>query len=134
MKSKFNLSILFALMLVLGLVAGSALAATPQIEKPKYKVNTSGQTFGNVNPQLDPSIQEFPQLIAAIGIDGTEGYIYASDLNGNQPKTPEEAISYMKALEQEIKNAKDSGKEFLWYIPLYKEDGKTVIGQFGITP
>lgn len=135
MKKK-SLTILLVLVLVVGLTAGSAFvlaAAYVNAEKAAYKVNNSGQTYGNVDPNIAPVDQVFPELIAAIGIDGTEGYVYASDLDGEQPSSPEEAIKYMENLDKATAAAKAAKQEYLRYIPLYKSDGVTVIGQFGIS-
>ena len=97
-----------------------------------YQTNDRGITYGHVNPFLPPEEQEVPELIAAIGLDGVEGYIYARDLDGDLPNTPEEAIEYMAKLELEIANAKAAGQEHFRYIPLYESDGITVIGTFGV--
>jgi hypothetical protein len=85
---------------------------------PEYKVNDSGQTYGSNMYATSP--EEEPDLIQARGIDGTRGYVKYEDLNGEEPKTPEEATAYMEAKQ---KNKK---------IPLYDIDGKTVIGEFQI--
>lgn len=58
----------------------------------------------------------------AIGEGGVSGYILEKDLEGEMPKTPEEAIALMN------KQIAEGGRK----IPLYKEDGKTVIGVFKI--
>lgn len=98
-----------------------------------YALNEQGQTYGNMNPELSPEIQEAPQLIAAIGIDGTSGYVYYDDLQGELPNNPEEALSYMEKLNEQIAEARKRGDQYLRYIPLYESDGKTVIGSFGIS-
>lgn len=72
-------------------------------------------------------------LIPAIGINGVEGYVYESDIYGEQPNTPEEAMEYMKSLSAEILMSKKEEQEYLRYIPLYKNDGVTIIGKFGIS-
>jgi hypothetical protein len=61
-----------------------------------------------------------PELIKAIGVDGTIGYVFSIDLEGVQPKNPKEA------LEQQSKRS--SYRE----IPLYDVNGKKVIGKFRI--
>lgn len=57
-----------------------------------------------------------PDLMSAEGENGTIGYVKKEDLNGPQPKTPEEAVKLNEAKSREI--------------PLYDDDGKTVIGKF----
>ena len=100
---------------------------------PVYEENEKGLSFGYVNPELPPDQQAYPQLIAAIGIDGTHGYVYADDLNGNMPKNPEEALRYMEQLDAEAARARAAGARFIRTIPLYMEDGETIIGEFGIS-
>ena len=86
-----------------------------------------------ISPTVPVGEEPCSQLIAAVGINGVEGYVYYSDLYGNQPSTPEEAEQYMKRLNAEIAVAKLTGRRFLRRIPLYDADGVTVIGEFGIS-
>lgn len=74
-------------------------------------VNENGQTYGIES-------EDSPDLVAAQGIDGTYGYILSNDLYGPEFSTPEEAVEWQK---------KHKGKRV---IPLYANDGKTVIGEF----
>ncbi|MCR6546554.1 hypothetical protein NVS47_13710 [Dehalobacterium formicoaceticum] len=102
---------------------GSAIASANQSQNstPIFQKNESGQTYGtNENAT---SLETEPDLVLALGEDGTLGYVYSKDLYGEMPKTPEEAIAIMK------KNKVGEDKK----IPLYDVDGKTVIGQFKIT-
>jgi len=85
---------------------------------PVFPRNESGQTYGS-NAFVNSPDQE-PDLVSAVGVDGTEGYVRSEDLNRDLPKTPEEAVAYNKKLKAERK------------IPLYDVDGKTVIGEFKI--
>jgi len=87
---------------------------------PKYQVNESGQTYGS-NMEAE-SIETEPDLIYACGTNGISGYVKKSDLNGDMPKTPEEAIEITR------KNKSQNSRE----IPLYEEDGKTIIGSYKI--
>ncbi|MGD9570052.1 MAG: hypothetical protein AB7V48_17375 [Sedimentibacter sp.] len=59
-----------------------------------------------------------PDLIAAQGTDGTYGYVLSEDLNGPEFNTPEEAVKWQET---------NKGKR---EIPLYANDGKTIIGKF----
>lgn len=79
-----------------------------------YPVNTNGETYGSL--LLTDITGSDPDLIAAIGVDGTKGYIRDSDIN---PKihTPEEAAAYMETL------------EWSRLVPLYDVEGN-VIGSF----
>ena len=133
MKKK-SVRILSAILLVAGLLIGSATAITIRADarKSPYKTNDNGLTYGGINPYADPEDEEMPQLIAAIGIDGTEGYIYASELD-SPVRNPEEAVKYMEQLNKEIEVAKAANEPYLRYIPLYDNDGATVIGKYGIS-
>jgi len=86
-----------------------------------YPKNQKGETYGSV---LDAeALGGEPDLILAQGVDGTIGYVLATDLNDvPHPKTPEEAVAYEKA-RMERPNA-------VRPIPLYAADGETVIGVF----
>jgi len=95
-----------------------------QDKAPIYPVNENGQTYGSAADAI--SIETEPDLIAAIGIDGTKGYVLAKDLRANMPKTPEEAIAQMNARKTAEANGTYEGR----LIPLYDVDGKTVIGQY----
>lgn len=80
-----------------------------------YPTNQSGETYG-------PSIREWnqdPDLILATGNNNIVGYVKNEDLIGDLPSTPEEAIK---------KNSNNS-----YSIPLYLQDGKTIIGEFLVT-
>lgn len=82
-----------------------------------YPMNENGQTYG---PDIyGSSTIEPPDLMAAYGIDGSFGYVLASNFE-SKAHTPEEAI-------EEMKNTPSPR-----YIPLYDKDGKTVIGTFKI--
>ncbi|ADL07111.1 M56 family metallopeptidase [Thermosediminibacter oceani] len=94
----------------------SALPKPKEISNYQYRVNEYGETYG---PAIYAEVLgEEPDLIAAIGIDGTFGYVRSSDLNPPDPRTPEEAVAQ--------NNLGDK------LIPLYDKDGRTVIGQFKI--
>lgn len=86
------------------------------------KKNASGETYGN-NLQAKQLGYE-AELVLAVGEDGTTGYVRTSDLNGEVPSSPEEAY----ALQEERSEKGDTER----YIPLYKNDGETIIGRFKI--
>lgn len=90
-------------------------ASNPSI--PNYPINEQGQTYGQ--GPYPAGTTQVPDLISATGENGVNGYVKATDLNSNV-STPEEAYAYQKSMEE------------LGYksIPLYKSDGKTVIGGF----
>ncbi|MCG7379425.1 hypothetical protein MH215_20705 [Paenibacillus sp. ACRSA] len=94
MKTKSQRLILVGMILALGVGAG---------------------VYGLAATSADTSPSE--DLVEAIGIDGTEGYIKTSDMNQDLPQTPEEAIQSMN----EPKVDK--------YINLY-DSNENIIGQF----
>ncbi|WP_141711534.1 hypothetical protein [Jiangella alba] len=65
----------------------------------------------------------FPDLILAVGDDGTEGYVRAADINPPSSTSPEQAVA-----EQEARL--DANGD--WKVPLYAEDGTTVIGTYTV--
>jgi len=82
-----------------------------------YLKNNNGETYGSA---LDASsLDNEPNLIAAIGEDGIKGYVRSVDVNGVMPKTPEEAIA------QQNKLTAGTAVE----IPLYDVNDK-IIGSF----
>ncbi|GBG07209.1 hypothetical protein PAT3040_01757 [Paenibacillus agaridevorans] len=84
-----------------------------------YPENENGQTYGSDADATSPETR--PDLIRAIGEDGIEGYVLKKDLDGELPKTPEEAIAKQ--------NSRSPGGRD---IPLYDVDGETVIGVFHV--
>lgn len=87
---------------------------------PVYQKNERGMTYGS---GLDaPSIDVEPDLIEAIGADGTAGYVRSDDLVPPLPTSLEEA-----ATSEKYANRART-------IPLYAVDGTTVIGTFEILP
>jgi hypothetical protein len=80
-----------------------------------FPQNASGETYGSAR-DVSP-YEKNPDLIEAMGINGEIGYIRLSELNGEEPKNPEEALSKQK---------NDIGRE----INVYKNDGKTIIDKF----
>lgn len=95
-----------------------------QAKLEKIKVNSFGETYGptlSFNDPNDPDGE--PDLVSAIGIDGTQGYVRSADLNQGVAKSPEEAVKLMKNRSMQDR-----------LIPLYDFEGETIIGQFIISP
>jgi len=88
---------------------------------PPYPVNENGMSYGSGAgiDGHDPG----PDLIAAIGTNGRCGFVRASDRDQGPPADPEEALAYMADLDPD-------GRD----VPLYAQDGVTVIGSFHIGP
>ena len=122
------------LALALGAVVGLMFLRPAMAERApqKFKVNEKGQTYGTMEG-VGPDSPEVPDLVAAVGVGGVEGYISDADFNANQPKNPEEAIAYMERLHERIEEMKKTGEEYVRMIPLYDAEGN-VIGEFGISP
>ena len=91
--------------------------------KGYFETNDNGQTYGTYIDNGDGDLQE-PDLIAVVGVDNVEGYVRKIDLYNekNQPQNLEEAQDYIE------KREKDGSR----IIPVYKKDGKTVIGEYEV--
>lgn len=85
-----------------------------------HSVNENGQTYGTAGGITDLSL--LPDLIAVVGDNGHEGYIYREDFMGEDPESPEEAVAIQESLENGT------------YVPkvfnVYESDGVTVIDTF----
>lgn len=113
-------SFVFVLGITVGILSISQTIANSNSQNlSKYSVNKNGQTYGSSLYATSPS--EEPDLIKAYGVDGTLGYVKKTDLYGDMPKTPEEAIA-----RQQRNKVLGSTRT----IPLYDETGEKVIGVF----
>lgn len=83
-----------------------------------YGINEEGQTYGTVTAATPEAF--YPDLVGAVGLNGTEGYVLASELQQEKPKSSEEAVALM------------TDPEYIQgrIIDLYAADGKTIIGKF----
>ena len=133
MKKKISAKLAPVIALALGVVVGLCFSI-PAIAQniSEYKMNKNGLTYGTMEYVSKNPMAKAPDLIACAGIDGTIGYCYKSDLDGELPANPEEAVKYMEELDKQISEAIANGEQYLRYIPLYDSDGETVIGKFGI--
>lgn len=129
----------------LGLVAGGAFAAGAPVlfspaglspaegipdqpmPEPSYEVNANGETFGSLAEATSPETE--PDLIQAIANNGQYGYVKKAELddaNGTTAaesfRSPADAVAWQ---EQAIARG-----DVL--IPVYAEDGVTVIGDFTV--
>lgn len=94
----------------------------PQGPAPEYQRNDSGLTYGSAAKAISPETE--PDLIAAVGDDGTKGYVYTKQLNYQpQFKSPDEAVAWQR---------ENGGKAVT--IDLYDQTGKTKVGTFTVTP
>lgn len=97
-------------------IIGSIRIGAKNLNYPK---NKNGQTYGSSSDAASPEAE--PELISAIGVDGTAGYVLKKDLDGEQPKSPQDAIAIQN-------NRSPDGRD----IPLYDVEGTTVIGVFHV--
>lgn len=79
----------------------------------EWGVNASGETYGVQRSGRTPD------LIAVLTTDGTQGYAYASELDGPVPTSPADALAQQEA---------EAGRSRS--VPVYESDGETVIGEF----
>lgn len=123
-KSSFFLIVLVGF--IIGICAysyGNANKLLPQnnmsVSNPNFPVNELGETYGSAR-DVSPYEKE-PDLIKAMGVNGKIGYVRLTELNGEEPKTVEEALAQQAKKEVRVIN-------------LYKSDGKTIIDKFEIKP
>jgi hypothetical protein len=105
------------------------ISAAPE-EKTDWPTNESGQTYGS--SRLARSFSDRPDLIAAISQDGTHGYVRRDELDkadgapGIAFKSPEDGVAWRNNRAAQIA----AGQVIA--VPLYAQDGKTVIGSFRV--
>ena len=139
MENKFAKHRLYVALLctvLLFLIIMTATADGGTATRIDFPVNDAGQTYGSgLHPDFELIVK--PDLILAIGVDGTEGYVLRTDLEGTgplqRPQNAEEALVYNEQLMELAREAQARGDKYVYYIPLYASDGCTIIGEFGIT-
>lgn len=77
------------------------------------------QSLGTYRPGAPPAEQ--PDLIAAVGSDGVQGYVRAVDVMPPPPSNPREAVEQTRRM---------IGPDGRVVIPLYAADGTTQIGTY----
>ena len=97
-----------------------------------YSIALGYKDINSVETYIDESIEDEiteNKLISAVGENKIEGYVYTYDLYemSSQPSTPDEAVEYIKEKEKNERNP-----FYKKSIPLYDEDGVTVIGEYRI--
>ena len=119
--------------ITLTLSLGASIYTASGADGKQYKINSNGMSYGTHSKVLNVvnKVDE-PDLIAAMGIDGTLGYVKSKDLEEKEPKNVQEANLLNKEKQDLKEKRKKEGKKFIKEIPLYDVDGKTVIGTFGI--
>lgn len=87
------------------------------LDTNRYKVNGLGLTYGS--DYWAKTIEEAPDLIRVVGINGKEGYVYRDEFYaGESIKDPAEAVEY------------EASRAASYSVPVYKEDGITEIDTF----
>lgn len=125
------------LALVAGMASGTALASVPstpgglQSEEaysaPSYETNSRGLTFGS---SLEAAIPEDePDLILAIATSGEEGYVLKTDLDEADGSN---ALSEFSS-PQDANAWQTLQRHAPVTIPVYSQDGITVIGEFEVS-
>lgn len=109
---------------LIGVFAYAAAGNIPSRESltgsnPNFPKNKSGETYGSAR-DVSPNEKD-PDLIKARGINGKIGYVRATDLEEDEPKTPEEALAQQT-------------KQTTRVINVYESDGNTIIDKFEIRP
>jgi len=104
---------------------------------PHFPVNEYGQTYGS-EPVLINDYIVYPELIYTTGLDGIVGYVSITDLDytyfgHERPGSPEEFLMYMRLLQARDKVMRIRESEKINAIALYAVDGRTVLGEFGIS-
>jgi len=112
--------IVSAAAIVVLVVGFSAIAlASARDSATNWPRNASGMTYGS---GLDAqSLQDEPDLIKVEATNGMVGYSLRTDLEGPEPKTPQEALRIQAA-------RAGTAQE----IPVYLSDGITKVGVFVI--
>ena len=84
-----------------------------------WPTNTNGQTYGSLLQSTSSATD--PDLVQVIATNGQTGYVYSSHLNPAGPSSPAAALAQQAA---------SSGAQ---YIPVYAQNGTTIIGQFEVS-
>jgi hypothetical protein len=109
--------------------AGTEVIVTTQFlhsVQTDWGVNAKGQTYGVTKPGAGDD----PDLISAVGVDGTIGYVSGEELDqvNGTVDTIEEALRTMEDNEPITADYQSGGAT----VPLYESDGTTVIGEFRV--
>lgn len=110
-KTRKFVSMCVAVVMIL-VCAVPAFAATPA-EDVGYSVNSNGETYGNYLEALEIGYEA--DLILAEGENGILGYVKVADLD--------DVVAAPEFVTEQTGDV---------YIPLYKEDGVTVIGRYKV--
>lgn len=87
-----------------------------------FPTNSHGQTYGSLKDAPGPNLE--PDLIQARSESGVVGYVLRSELEPAPAASPRDAYAQMQA-------AMAAGPKT---IPMYAQDGVTVVGSFVLDP
>ena len=104
----------------------AARSVSPDQVEPESGTNAQGQTYGS--GLTAASDAELPDLVAAYGTGGEEGYVKSSAISASA-STVEEVTAQSKAPAAEGTEVFVSGPD---PTPLYAQDGTTVVGTFDL--
>lgn len=105
-------------------LAGTArgLTSPPPTANPAFPKNSKGMSYGSELQANTPD--QAPDLILAIATNGKEGYVRRVALYPQLPVTPDDALR---------QQSQDDARQPRT-IPVYTQDGTTIIGYFDIAP
>ncbi len=97
---------------------------------PNYPTNASGLTYGSAAAAA-PHPENEPDLILVVSNEGSEGYVYKTDLDEATGST---AASTFRSPDDALAWQEDRIKQGPVVISVYQEDGQVRIGTFTIAP
>ncbi len=117
----FVLGVAMTVLLVVLVAASPSTPApeNPSAAKARFPVNLKGETYGAT---LNVPLEEYPDLIAAVGEGGVEGYIRQKEADPYEPKNPEDALRW------QAEYAAQGGGH---WVNLYDKEGE-IIGKFRV--
>jgi hypothetical protein len=95
------------------------LSGPSQSSARAWPTNASGQTDGSLLNSTSSATE--PVLAQVIATNGKVGFVYSKELDGVAPSSPAQALA-----EQAVATAPQ-------FIPVYLDDGTTMIGQFAVS-
>lgn len=96
-----------------------SLSSAGTTSTPAWPKNVSGQSYGSLLDSTSSATE--PDLAKVIATNGKVGYVYSYQLDGVMPSNPEQAV------------ASQATRTAPQYIPVYAQDGSTIIGQFMVS-
>ncbi|OZE20157.1 hypothetical protein CH262_23145 [Rhodococcus sp. 05-2255-1e] len=101
---------------------GAAARSADDGSDAAVTVNDNGQTIGSAEGITDDA--QLPELVSAFGTDGQRGYVRSSDI-----VEPDYTLEQAQALPDNGQGVLEAPART---VPLYDDDGATVLGEFSI--